>query len=171
MGPPPTTSGSLFGRWVYGPSGGVAPETARVAAVQLEAMKRIRTTPVLSLYNNGGRSASTCFGPHIICVDPVSTSRSPHVLHATECYTADSGKRGATVTDLPKSSEEQQDYFSYLLRLWKTGGGERLLWRASLKSVHDGQQVGFASLEDLFHFLRTCTSTVRASEGDGQEPP
>jgi hypothetical protein len=92
-------------------------------------------------------------------------SRFPHVLHATDCYTEDSGKRGAAVTDLPKGSEEQQDYLSYLLRLWKTGGGERPLWRASLKSAHTGEQVGFASLEDLFAFLENETGSPSLGAG------
>ena len=69
------------------------------------------------------------------------------------------------MTDLPKSSEEQQVYFSYLLRLWKTGGGERPLWRASLKSAHTGEQVGFASLADLFAFLENETGSPSPGAG------
>jgi hypothetical protein len=72
---------------------------------------------------------------------------------------------------MPKDSVEQQDYLSYLLRLWQVEDGERPMWRASLKGVHDGQQVGFASLQDLFRFLRTCTGMVWGADGDGQEPP
>jgi hypothetical protein len=74
------------------------------------------------------------------------------------------------VTDMPDGSKERQDYSSYLLRLWRVGDSERPIWRASLKSVHDGQQVGFASLEDLFHFLRTCTGTVWGADGDRRDP-
>jgi hypothetical protein len=75
------------------------------------------------------------------------------------------------VANMPKDSVEQPDYLSYLLRLWRQGNGEMPTWRASLKGVHDGQQVGFANLEDLFHFLRTCTGKVWSEGGDGQEPP
>jgi hypothetical protein len=75
------------------------------------------------------------------------------------------------VTDLPKSSEEQQDCFSYLLRLWRTGDGEMSLWRASLKSAHTGEQVSLASLEDLFQFLRARTGTIWGAVEDSQEPP
>ena len=66
---------------------------------------------------------------------------------------------------IPEGSKEQRDYLSCLLRLWRMGNGERPMWRASLKSVHNGQQVGFASLEDLLHFLRAQTGT----DGDRQE--
>ncbi len=95
-------------------------------------------------------------------------SRFPHVLHAPIRYTED-GKRGTTVADMPKDSVEQPDYLSYLLRLWRQGNAERPMWRASLKGVHDGQQVGFANLEDLFHFLRSRTSTMLDAGGEGRE--
>ena len=78
--------------------------------------------------------------------------------------------RGATVADIPEGSKERRDYLSYLLRLWRAGGGERPIWRASLRSAHTGEQVGFASLEDLFRFLRTQTGEMPSADGDRQEP-
>jgi len=78
--------------------------------------------------------------------------------------------RGATVADIPEGSKEQPDYLSYLLRLWRAGDGERPMWRASLRSAHTGEQVGFASLEDLFRFLRIQTGKVPSADGDRQEP-
>lgn len=74
------------------------------------------------------------------------------------------------MADMPEGSNEQRNYSSYLLRLWRVGAEEGLTWRASLKSAHSGEQVGFASLEDLFHFLRTCTGTKPVAAGDGQKP-
>jgi hypothetical protein len=74
-----------------------------------------------------------------------------------------------TVADMPDGSKEQRDYASYLLRLWRVGAAEGHTWRASLKSAHDGEQVGFASLEDLFHFLRTQTGMMPSADADGQE--
>ena len=64
--------------------------------------------------------------------------------------------------------EEWADYLSYLLRLWREddGGGEhregaepdqaggKAVWRASLESVRTGERQSFASLEELFDFLR-----------------
>jgi hypothetical protein len=67
---------------------------------------------------------------------------------------------------MPKDSVEQPGYLSYLLRLCRQGNGERPMWRASLKGVHDGQQVGFASLDDLFHFLRKETGTLLGADRD-----
>jgi hypothetical protein len=51
-------------------------------------------------------------------------------------------------------TEPQQQYSSYLLRLWQTasdGGGS---YRASLESAHSGERVGFCSLDALMSFLR-----------------
>jgi hypothetical protein len=70
---------------------------------------------------------------------------------------------------MQKDSVEQQGYLSYLLRLWRAEDGERPMWRASLKGVHNRQQLGFASLEDLFHYLRSRTGTKPGADGDGQE--
>jgi len=38
--------------------------------------------------------------------------------------------------------------------LWQTSDGEKQVWRASLESPGAGERQGFASLEDLFGFLR-----------------
>ena len=50
--------------------------------------------------------------------------------------------------------EEQPDYRSYLLRLWRVNDGGTVVWRASLESVCTGERRSFASLDDLFDFLR-----------------
>jgi hypothetical protein len=57
----------------------------------------------------------------------------------------------------PKGTQEQRDYFSYLLRLWRVGT-EKAVWRASLESPHGGERIGFASLDALFAFLRQQTN-------------
>jgi hypothetical protein len=54
----------------------------------------------------------------------------------------------------PVGSQERGDYLSYLLRLWRESDGEVAVWRASLRSSHTGEKVGFGSLEELFEFLR-----------------
>ncbi|MBN1812132.1 MAG: hypothetical protein JXA14_09880 [Anaerolineae bacterium] len=58
----------------------------------------------------------------------------------------------------------QPDYLSYLLCLWRvSGGGEphdmgrKAIWRASLESTRTGERRGFASLDELFDFLREQT--------------
>ena len=61
---------------------------------------------------------------------------------------------------IPEHSGRQRDYVSYLLRMWQDDSGERLsgskeaAWRATLQSARTGERVGFASLDDLFDFLR-----------------
>jgi hypothetical protein len=58
-------------------------------------------------------------------------------------------------------AKEQSDYLSYLLRLWRVNeegnlhrGAEQAVWRASLENPHTRQRQGFASLDELFDFLR-----------------
>lgn len=75
---------------------------------------------------------------------------------------------------------EQPNYFSYLLRLWRENNGEmihqvdeasdhtesRPTWLASLESSLTGQRQGFASLEDLFVFLRQRAGTATDPESE-----
>jgi hypothetical protein len=59
----------------------------------------------------------------------------------------------------------QPEYLSYLLRLWRENDGEgangveTALWRASVERPQAGERQGFASLEELFAFLRKETSS------------
>jgi hypothetical protein len=41
-----------------------------------------------------------------------------------------------------------------MLRLWPARSGGRALWRASLENAQSGERRGFASLDDLFDYLR-----------------
>jgi hypothetical protein len=64
--------------------------------------------------------------------------------------------------------QEQSNYFSYLLRLWREDDSEmiyrvdeapdhtesRPIWLASLESSLTGQRQGFTNLDGLFAFLR-----------------
>lgn len=51
--------------------------------------------------------------------------------------------------------EEQCDYASYLLRLWKAQRDGQTIWRASLECTQDGQRLNFPSLEALIAFLES----------------
>jgi hypothetical protein len=62
-----------------------------------------------------------------------------------------------TVRGYDKSMEKRQRYLSYLLRLWQTSDGGRLVWRALLETPGTGERRGFASLEELFEFLDAQT--------------
>jgi hypothetical protein len=49
---------------------------------------------------------------------------------------------------------KQMGYLSYLLRMWQTSDGEECTWCASLQQPGTEKRQGFASLDDLFDFLR-----------------
>ncbi len=73
-------------------------------------------------------------------------------------------------------AEEQPAYLSYLVRLWREGKGE--VWRASAQHPHTGERIGFASLEDLFDYLRRemgaapdADADAKRAECETQEPP
>ena len=73
-------------------------------------------------------------------------------------------------------SNEQPDYFSYLLRLWREKRQRRMVWRASLQGSLTGKRQNFASLEELFVFLRRQTGAECDEDGDvggseHQRPP
>jgi hypothetical protein len=77
------------------------------------------------------------------------------------------------VTKPCESSVEQIEYFSYLLRLWRVTECSDTLrtcrqtaWRASLQSSRTGEQQGFASLNELFAFLRRQTGAVSDTDED-----
>lgn len=65
----------------------------------------------------------------------------------------------------PQDTREQPDYLSYLLRLWRVSEKETD-WRASLESSHTGEREGFASLDDLFRFLREQTGVMSGASAD-----
>lgn len=60
-------------------------------------------------------------------------------------------------------------YQSYLLRLWPTGDEGQTEWRASLDSPGTGERIGFASLEELFDFLRQQTGVSPAEDAGPDE--
>lgn len=54
--------------------------------------------------------------------------------------------------------ETRTDYYSFLLRLWKTDDADAVIWRASLERPGTREHRGFASLEALFAYLREQTA-------------
>jgi len=48
---------------------------------------------------------------------------------------------------------------SYLLRLWQTTSGTKVVWRASLENSQTGERQGFADLGALLNYLRQQTDT------------
>jgi hypothetical protein len=49
--------------------------------------------------------------------------------------------------------QERVAYLSYLLRLWQTRSGEKLVWRASLENARTGVRHSFADPIDALYFL------------------
>jgi hypothetical protein len=56
-------------------------------------------------------------------------------------------------------SGRQTRYLSYLLRLWQDNSDDQPIWRASLQSSPTENRQGFASLDELFAFLRQQVDT------------
>lgn len=67
--------------------------------------------------------------------------------------------------NIPQDPREQQDYLSYLLRLWRVNE-EETGWRASLESSYTGGRKGFANLDALFDFLRNRTGAISDADND-----
>ncbi len=57
-------------------------------------------------------------------------------------------------------AKKQTRYLAYLLRLWRVSGEGTPAWRASLQSPQTRERRGFASLDDLFDFIREQTDTA-----------
>jgi hypothetical protein len=66
--------------------------------------------------------------------------------------------------------KNKDDYYSFLLRLWRVENGEQKK-RASLENVENGEKNGFASLEELLVYLAKLTNPWEetATEGKGSE--
>jgi hypothetical protein len=76
------------------------------------------------------------------------------------------------MTKSPRGTEEQQnDYLAYLLRLWRMQGAGAAGWRASLADPDSGERHGFASLDDLFLFLRRQTGAGSDTENAEHRRP
>lgn len=54
-------------------------------------------------------------------------------------------------------SETLQEYRAYLIRIWSAMNAEGVIWRASITNVHTSESRGFASLDELFDYLRAQT--------------
>lgn len=61
-------------------------------------------------------------------------------------------------------AKKEIEYLAYLLRLWRAQEKGDTVWRASLQSPQTRERQGFASLDDLFDFLRGQTGVSLDSE-------
>ncbi len=62
-------------------------------------------------------------------------------------------------------TDERRRYHAYLLRLWWAGHDGEAGWRASLEQPHTGVRHGFATLEQLFAFLKEQADSPLNSDG------
>ena len=67
-------------------------------------------------------------------------------------------------------AERQQDYASYLLRLWKMEEQGRAVWLASLENALTGERKNFASLAALAQFLQDQFGEPADSSQGGKLP-
>jgi hypothetical protein len=65
---------------------------------------------------------------------------------------------GATMARQGKEAAGTRAYRSYLLRLWRESGVGPGHWRASLQDPESNERIGFATLEQLFSYLRQQTA-------------
>jgi hypothetical protein len=93
--------------------------------------------------------------------------RSPYVRLV---YYVGGWRKGEDMGTHPQGSQEQRDYLSYLLRLWRESDEGQPVWRASLKSSRTGIKVGFGSLEELCDFLHKEIGTIQFTDGNRPEP-
>jgi len=65
-------------------------------------------------------------------------------------------EHGTTVNDRIARNGKPEKYLSYVLRLWCEGkqGGR---WLSSLQNPITGERFGFATIDELFEFLRDKT--------------
>jgi hypothetical protein len=65
---------------------------------------------------------------------------------------------GATMAQQRGEEPEARQYVAYLLRLWRETAVGPTHWRASLQDPESSERVGFATLEQLFSYLRKKTA-------------
>ncbi len=54
------------------------------------------------------------------------------------------------------------DYFAFMLRLWRES--DERPWRATLQNPHTGEQLNFATFEQLVNFLAEKTGNSGAGD-------
>jgi hypothetical protein len=66
-------------------------------------------------------------------------------------------------------ANEQPDYLSYLLRLWREDDEGQTAWRASLERSRTAKRQVFPSLDDLFEHLQQRTGAVLDADVNGDK--
>lgn len=64
----------------------------------------------------------------------------------------------------------QNDYRSYLLRMWRASMEEGTDWRASLEEVSTGELHGFPNLAALYGYLQALDCKDRKDESVRKQP-
>lgn len=64
-------------------------------------------------------------------------------------------------------TDRRRSYVSYLVRLWRSGQGEKATWHASTECPLTGEQRNFTNLEALWAFLQ---QQIRDEEEENEAP-
>jgi hypothetical protein len=67
--------------------------------------------------------------------------------------------------------QREDQYFSYMLRLWQAVSEAGSPWRASLEDPRTGERQGFADLQGLFGYLAARTDKGGAETPDRSDSP
>jgi hypothetical protein len=59
-----------------------------------------------------------------------------------------------------------EQYFSFLLRLWRTSSQEDSIWRVTLENPHTHEIIGFDGLETLLVYLQDMADQQPADPHD-----
>ena len=66
--------------------------------------------------------------------------------------------------------EQERDYYSYMMRLWRVSERGTMVWRASLESAQTGERKGFVALDDMFDYLREQAAPLSGQGATMSEP-
>ena len=67
----------------------------------------------------------------------------------------------------PLIGKDRPRRLAYLLRLWQSGNGDIVTWRASLESAHTRERRAFSGIAALFAYLEEQTLGLSGQEGQG----
>ena len=66
-------------------------------------------------------------------------------------------------------AEKTREHLAYMLRIWSVRDDRKVLWRASLQNAQTSERRGFASLEDLFEYLRSQATAMAEAKAPGKK--
>ena len=74
------------------------------------------------------------------------------------------------VNGVPNMRDRRQNYLSYLLRVWRTGGEKDSVWLSSLTNPFTGEELGFSTLQELLAFIQSQVDEKERRASEENEP-